>query len=203
MNYYEEVLSRYGIELPDFEQIIGSIMPGIDRLEAQRFDIECSQSGGMIATLEVSCGDTSAKVVHRPGYGWRLESIWPEAAPSRTRYFSPSFNHPVASAMVAQATDKLDAARAREAIGLAEVAFMGAAQQPCEAPSSAPIMADLIEQNRRLREVIEAADDWRQALNLPQQDIGCEEFVDAWTAYDTVRHGINDLVEPREESDDP
>lgn len=52
---------------------------------------------------------------------------------------------------------------------------------------------------RVLEVVIAAADDWRETLNLPQQNLGCAEFQEAWENYDKARAGIVDLIPERPE----
>jgi hypothetical protein len=52
----------------------------------------------------------------------------------------------------------------------------------------------LRDENVRLRHVVEKADAWRESLNLPQQDIGCSEFNEAFANYDEAREGIADLM---------
>jgi hypothetical protein len=58
---------------------------------------------------------------------------------------------------------------------------------------------DLLSKIARLEAVISAADDWRETLSLPQQDLGCEEFQEAWENYDTARAAVADLIEERPE----
>lgn len=56
------------------------------------------------------------------------------------------------------------------------------------------------DENSRLRIVVAVADTWRQTLDLPQQDLGCEEFNEAFADYDTARDGVKDLIPLRESS---
>ena len=59
------------------------------------------------------------------------------------------------------------------------------------------------DENIRLRHVIAKADAWRDTLNLPQQDLGCAEFNDAFAEYDDARYEIADLVPvPRDAAED-
>ena len=58
---------------------------------------------------------------------------------------------------------------------------------------------DLLSKIARLEAVIAAADDWRETLSLPQQDLGCEEFQEAWQAYDAARAEVSDLLGERAE----
>lgn len=60
---------------------------------------------------------------------------------------------------------------------------------------------ELLDKIARLEGVIEAADNWRATLDLPQQDLGCEEFNEAFEAYDAAREAIADLVPERPEID--
>lgn len=50
------------------------------------------------------------------------------------------------------------------------------------------------DENIRLRHVVEMADAWRESLNLPQQDLGCAEFNEAFENYDVARSEVADLM---------
>ena len=50
------------------------------------------------------------------------------------------------------------------------------------------------DENIRLRHVIAKADAWRETINLPQQDLGCTEFNNAFCEYDEAREEIGDLI---------
>lgn len=50
------------------------------------------------------------------------------------------------------------------------------------------------DENIRLRHVITKADAWRESLNLPQQDLGCAEFNEAFENYDEARAEVDDIM---------
>ena len=50
------------------------------------------------------------------------------------------------------------------------------------------------DENVRLRHVVAMADAWRESLNLPQQDIGCAEFNEAFENYDAAREEVDDIL---------
>jgi hypothetical protein len=54
---------------------------------------------------------------------------------------------------------------------------------------------------KRLCEVIHKADAWRSTLDLPQQDLGCAEFNEAFELYDIARDSIANLIAVPERSD--
>jgi hypothetical protein len=59
------------------------------------------------------------------------------------------------------------------------------------------------DENIRLRHVIATADAWRETLNLPQQDLGCDEFNAGFANYDDARYEIADLIPvPKGDDDD-
>lgn len=55
-------------------------------------------------------------------------------------------------------------------------------------------LTTLRDENVRLRAVVAAADAWRQTLNLPQQDLGCAEFNEAFENYDDARSEVEDIM---------
>lgn len=92
------------------------------------------------------------------------------------------------------------AERVRALFGVLAMVSPPEAKPAPQQPSTREMTSvDLLSKVARIEAVIAAADNWRETLSLPQQELGCAEFNEAWEAYDVARAEVDDLIGERSE----